>query len=359
MKIGKKLQYLLKISNNTNTKLSNYLNCHRAMITTWIKCIQNPPKKYQKSIAEFFKISETRLMNDDDFFDVYMKHQLIKRNINIEQKNLQIADFLDDEGKIYYTRGEEKEALFCFNLSKDIIKEILGENHILYAKSLSNICLCLSNPDFLKKISYLFKALHIYIKNNINECIPLMYNNLGLAYKEKNLTDIALYFYNKGLEERLEKKQENHIETGRLYNNIGMTYLQTADLKKALQYLKKALSIWKLFYPEGKNSCFLFLNIGNTYFKMEKYKKALQNYFESLTMYEYLENKYQISTLYNNIGSTYFKMQLYQKSYQYHLKCLNLTEKLYGPDHAYFHDSQKKLDEVSKFVFQEEIMKTK
>ncbi len=63
-----------------------------------------------------------------------------------------------------------------------------------------------------------------------------VYNRLGIAYRKKKQFDLAIESYNKAL--ILGNKEDEAV-----YYNIGRCYFEKGDLKKAIEYMEKALKI--------------------------------------------------------------------------------------------------------------------
>jgi tetratricopeptide (TPR) repeat protein len=152
-----------------------------------------------------------------------------------------------------------------------------------------------------------------------HEDVPLVYNNLGLLYLDKNMSARAIEYCKKALELAHKRLPPYHITLARIYDSLAIIMLQTGDTSTAREYLDRASTI-KLssdhpllptiqdhrgdiaivdgdlssaldFYriaqdmrqppampdthPDRAQS---YVNIGRVFESQKKYKTALQNY---------------------------------------------------------------------------------
>ena len=77
------------------------------------------------------------------------------------------------------------------------------------------------------------------------------YNNLGFTYGELGDHKKALEFQLKALEIRKAVLPENHPNLALSYNNVGSTYFDTGNLEEALRCTQQAVAITEISLPEG------------------------------------------------------------------------------------------------------------
>lgn len=347
MRIGEKIDILLKWKKMPKSTLAKTLNCSKGLVTQWVQN-QRTPRKYLKELSEIFNVPIKRLTDDhDDLFDLFIEHETIVRNLEVGN-DLQTAEVFNSMGVIYRRVGKNKEALFYYRKSMEIIKKNLNKNHILYAQALNNIALILDNIDI--KISYYKEVLEIYNNNRLDKYHPyraLVLNNIGLAYYEDNRFDEAVLYYDEALKIREARQEYNHPKTAQIYNNIGLVYLKIKDYNNAMQYFMKAMNVWDKFGDIADLGT-LYLNLGVVFYKIGRYNEAIENYSKSLSINLGFKNKNElmISTIYNNLGDAYNKNKEYNKAIECHNKSKELVEKLYGKEHEYYQDSVKKIKSI-------------
>ena len=135
---------------------------------------------------------------------------------------------------------------------------------------------------------------------------------------------------------------EEHPDTARSYNNIGLVYAKQGDYEKELEYLFKALAILeKVLGEEHPNTAISYNNIGVIYDNQGDYEKALEYYFKALAIREKVLGVEHPDTAasYNNIGVIYNNQGDYEKAVEYYFKSLVIFEKTLGVEHPDTADS--------------------
>jgi tetratricopeptide (TPR) repeat protein len=162
------------------------------------------------------------------------------------------------------------------------------------------------------------------------------YNDIGLCYTDMGDNQKALEYYNKSLVICEKLLGKNHPYTARNYSNIGVTYTYIGDYQTALEYLQKSLAIYeKLPDMNPLDTATSYNNIGGCYDNMGDKQRALEYHQKSLAIREKLLgiNHPDTASCYKNIGSCYSDLGDNQKALEYHLKCLAINEKLLGMNH--------------------------
>jgi tetratricopeptide (TPR) repeat protein len=92
------------------------------------------------------------------------------------------------------------------------------------------------------------------------------YNNLGLAYKQKDDYDKAIEYYQKALKLDFEQVGPGHTEVAIRYNNLGIAYEYKGEYDKAIEYYQKALKMgFEQLGPEHPKIAIRFNNLGAAY----------------------------------------------------------------------------------------------
>lgn len=172
---------------------------------------------------------------------------------------------------ITYSKIESSnDAITYFQETIKLAKELKDSNYLVFCyKNIGSINMNLYKFNDAKKD--LFTAVK-YLKTNSKNAASV-YNNLGTLYKSIGNYDSSLYFHNKTLLIRQEKKDTMGLAYS--YNNIGLTHKHSGDYKKALIYLKKSLAIKKK-YNDVKGIGGSYINLGSVYYLQKDYEKAFE-----------------------------------------------------------------------------------
>ena len=125
--------------------------------------------------------------------------------------------------------------------------------------------------------------------------------NIGAVYFELENEEKAIEFLKIALGIAIEVNAVNVL--GDLYNNIGLAY-NTSDKNQSLNYLKKALEIYKSSNQTIEIASTLN-NIGRILADQKKFLEADRYYKESLKMSEGLNNKIGMAKILYNMGLMY------------------------------------------------------
>ena len=130
-------------------------------------------------------------------------------------------------------------------------------------------------------------------------------NKLGLAYNRLGEYEVAreqfdLIFSHPQLS--LEYK-------GRVYHNIGLTYLDQGILSKSEEYYLKAFEIKKQL--KNKRSLFItMLDLGDVYVRQRKYQEAVNIMEEALGTYDQITRKPEYYNIYDLLATAYTRIDL-------------------------------------------------
>lgn len=155
------------------------------------------------------------------------------------------------------------------------------------------------------------------------------YNNEGLELYDKNYINESIDKYNQGLSCANENKC---LEiTAHLYHNLGISYDDLENYKKAIYYYKKAIEVKKNVFPDNK-CCFTetYNAIAASYRSVAEYDKADKYYklakiscLASLSV-----DKDLLADIYTDMGENYRLSGDLNKSYIYNKKAIDILEKI-------------------------------
>ena len=206
---------------------------------------------WEKGIAlAYNSIGDNYLTKSD--FAIALDYYFNSAKINEELGNkLSLAKNYNHIGVAYKAQKNYPEAMGYYLKALKINEEQRYKNGI--AVNLGNIgnIYCFEG-DYPKALEHHFRSLKMYEELGDNDGIAHLLGNIGLVYKHQNNYDKALEYYFNALQ-IAEGVSRN--ETDIILGNIGDCYLQlakgttktnrTANLVKAISYLKKSIDIGK------------------------------------------------------------------------------------------------------------------
>ncbi|HLW31501.1 MAG TPA: tetratricopeptide repeat protein [Aequorivita sp.] len=195
-------------------------------------------------------------------------------------------------------------------ISKIILLKYIGSSYVLET----------NYPD---AIEYYNKALALAENINLYFEMGNIYNNLGTVFNESgSYTSAYIHFVaamdNYDLAGTPEKKK------GTL-NNIGLTYLNLKNNKKALSYFEAALE------ASPKNTDRILIasilnNIALCHSFEDNASLAIKNLNRSISISEKIDNKYGLSISYKIMGDIYLATEDYDKAFEAYTKSERISE---------------------------------
>ena len=166
--------------------------------------------------------------------------------------------------------------------------------------------LLMVKADLLKDIGETEKAEQVYLDlislydNQIDdEFLAEVYKDLGDLFKMKKKPKVGITYLEKALKIFIELK--NELEISKTYNNLGNNYIVINDFTQALHYFRQALHIQKKLSAEVEVASTLN-NIGVLHAMTSKFQRALKIFNISLKIQKNIGNKGEIARTLNNIG---------------------------------------------------------
>lgn len=147
---------------------------------------------------------------------------------------------------------------------------------------------------------------------------------LGLNKRRQAQYDEALR-YNLNAA-KLAEEQGDKFFMGKAYNNLGVLYVTTQDLKRAEEYHKKALAI-RLQLGNASEIYLSYENLGILKRDQGKYEEALRYYVKGAEYAFKTKDSNNISFVYNDIGAAYSFTGRYQESEKYLMASIGIRER--------------------------------
>ena len=254
----------------------------------------------------------------------YSKTQDYEKSLSILDSAIQTTKDSLYLAHAYYLQG------YIYNKQKKQLSSLESYYHAVevyekldQSKFLSNVLYNIGG--IYEKSNLLEKAKDNYLKiYNLIEDDPDMtmrvLNNIGLAYKNLENYNQALFYYEKGL--FLSIKSNNEKIKYVFMDNICVAYRHIKDYVKAEKYGWEALAIQKQLGNE-KSKALTLNNLALVYKEANQREKAKDLFLQSIKIHKKYGHPYLASS-YNNLAELYIEEQDFEKANYYLDKALLL-----------------------------------
>ena len=214
-----------------------------------------------------------------------------------------------DQAQKYYSRGLE-------NLQSSALKN--DSLHVLFLKGLGNIDLMKRQPSLALGLYQRARALEMSRVKFPNLMLGSLNLNIALAYSQLEEIDSAGYYFSSSID-AFSKIPHNKSPLARAYLNYSIYFLNFGKLSAALQYCKKADSLYHLLPNNNQYKLAnLYSNYASIYLLTNDYQLALDYFLKSESIYlEYSPANHRVfENLDINIALLYKSMAKYEESIQ-------------------------------------------
>ena len=183
-------------------------------------------------------------------------------------------------------------------------------------------------------LDYYFKAVSIREKNNNEQALGLVYNNIAVIYNIKAMYKPALEYSHKSIKIS-EKLNAPKVDLIKAYNNLASIYLQCTAYNDALDWNTKALKIAEDSLLTNEPICAdVYLMRSAVHYACEEFEDALKLDFKALGISQnhYPEEHADIGAAYNSIAREYFSLKQYAAALENYLKVEKIYGNVYGED---------------------------
>ena len=227
-------------------------------------------------------------------------------------------------GKVYNQMAEDQKALESFQKAleyyeKGDFPEESADAMLGMANSqnfLNQYDLSITSSENALKIGNELKNLRI---------LGSGYYNIGNSYYNKNDFKKALEYHLKSLQVREKSGEKNDIAAS--LNRLGILYYNQAEFIKAVDFYKRVLEI-RIEIHDTKGSAIAMLNLGNAYFQMGNYDDAIGNYKQAYDYFRKLDYKNGIASTLNGIAVIYEAWNQYPSALDAYKEMLTIQEEL-------------------------------
>lgn len=170
----------------------------------------------------------------------------------------------------------------------------------------------------------------LYGENSLNT--GNIYNALGITYKNLGNLNKAVEFYLKAEQSFISDPNINQIAIARIYNNIGNVYKAELNYGAALDYFQKAANIYQnQDNKDLQGIADVYYSITNTYYVLNEYERVLQ------ITDRYIKDSYPDTKLYflSLKAAALKELNRTDKAYKAFKNTINYAEKHFADDVLY------------------------
>lgn len=207
-----------------------------------------------------------------------------------------------------------------------------------------------------KSIQYLDESeklcLEYSVRDSVHNSLGVNYIVRGFIYKEKLNCDIAITYFDKGINELLltknTKKEANKLSIAKY--NKGNCYLLMSDTKSATKCFIESISFAKLI---SANSLLAFAQKGlaQVYTMEGRYSDAIKILEEALVVSKDVNDLVLNQEIYKGLSENYLALNEWKKYTKFRSEYLKTQRKVKEQERASVSDSllQKELEEKKKY----------
>ena len=215
-------------------------------------------------------------------------------------------------GNFYYYSSDRKTATEYYKKAIGIA-ESAGDLKLKNSTQI-RLAFMLSETDLFRGEIEFKRLLAIAHKNGFVENAIEAYNGLGIIYNNRQIKDISLDFYYKGL--RLAEKHHKKYYIALLLNNIALIKQENKQYKEARADLIRGSRLAEEL-EEYRLISNLQNNLGLISRELEDYTASIEHYKETIRITKKLGFPIAIGAAYVNLGNSYMLNKEYRSALAY------------------------------------------
>ncbi|SMC87477.1 tetratricopeptide repeat protein [Pedobacter nyackensis] len=208
------------------------------------------------------------------------------------------------------------------------LANMIKSDSFLQRANLNLATVYLQLENYPKSVQFYYKVIHNSQKKPDPNILFAAYVNLGTIYLMQNDFKNAISKYTKALTYLGDKTERNLERKAGLLNNLGGTYKEIKDYRRAEIYLNEALKISKQIGDQG-NVANILNNQGQVYQHLGKNELALKHYLEAMAIREKTRDTMGIASSNYRLGQYYYSLGDYTAAEPY-LKKVTILKKDLG-----------------------------
>ncbi len=209
-----------------------------------------------------------------------------------------------DLGRFYYNVNLDS-SIYYTGKALEIRKEIFkNKPNIDLGKSYHNLgFFCARNHQYKAAKIALNGAIEVYKNLDVSRMLR-SYFELGYIHDEEGEYELAENCLNLVIKKGKEIDDKKLL--GKALLNLGGVKLEKEEYNKAILLFEQALPNLKGI-GDFENEAKCFQNIGIASYLLNDFPKAIKNYKEAISIFEELENCYEVGMINSNLGRAYGK----------------------------------------------------
>ncbi len=288
-----------------------------------IYLLSGKPDAAQSTILEVEKVLNTVISQDilvtvyNKLFTIYYSQDSIDKAISnrhaLLQKIGKDSDILlriglyHDLSKAYQRKNDFSESI-KYSLLELKLKEETGNTEDIESFHFKISQIYTLDYQYEKAKSHILLALEIAIAQNDLLSQVKAYNNMANIYNKESKVDSSIVYYQKALS--LIQNNKLDINLSILYNNLGVSYKEIGDFDNAIKYCRLALD--QKIAAKDDNLFFPLTTIAEIYLK----KNMLKESFEYAQQANYIaletKNPMQLLGIYKLFYELYYQKEEYK-----------------------------------------------
>lgn len=349
----------LLLENNQDTRLINCLSLNRAQ---YYKLVDELAKSFEacsKALPYFKKSGDTFRESECGYLicDYYYQKSIYDSVIINADRYIPLALKINNyktssvlmllKGRSIANKGDIERASRIFRKLVDFAEK--NKDSLTTYQTFLALAGVYQEINYKFALEYLHKA-ELFSKSFNDRTKAGMYTVFGNTYRNSNLPDSALFYYNKNLQ-CLDKKTDI-IQYGATIGNIGNLYNDLGRTDEALTKQFESLTYFKLA-EDSMDIEIAYGTIADIYLKKENYQEALKYYLQAIAIserlgfaeelmynYEGLYKCYEKTSRFKEAHEAYKKFNLFKDS----IRSNEITKKLTEQELNFKYETKRKED---------------
>lgn len=225
------------------------------------------------------------------------------------------------------TFSEEHEASGIQHLHQalEIFKELKDNINISLTLATLGEMYSYTDSTYNDGINYLYESIRIAEETNDKVAMARVYNNLGVAFANKENWSKAIEYFNKSyqinvLNKTIDGEKKQVIDIG----NIGVGLVALNMLDSAYRTFELTLSLANKLKNERLKALSL-VNIASVHEKREEYIDAIRVAHSAIPIAEKIDHMTMLNLLYIYLGRSYLALDNKERGNEYLNKALNMA----------------------------------
>lgn len=284
--------------------------------------------RYQKGIGYALKNIGMGYYFKADYLEVLTYWQ---RSLNtfdsIGEKN-GVANMSSNLGAVHFSQGDDSKAIEYYLKSLKVSEETGDKLRI--ATALINIGAVYTNKvqTYDMALQYYYRALPLATELEDYEAIGTVAVNMGEIFMKQNISDSALYYFNKSLE---AYEIAGSVKVSYTLNNLGKVYTQQKDYTKAVFVQKQAVERARKVDARLEMTQSL-VGLAKTYKAQGDLTQAISAFREAQAIAEEIRSRNELKDVYEGLSGIYSKTGDFKNAYNYQSLYTLMKDTLYNDE---------------------------